>query len=313
MWTVERIVHFERGEFVRDGVSHFGFRQPDGRLYAVDHQRHAAGLVGSDGLLAWTVAARPVEDHIPNVVADLHFPMYVDVLQDGAPIVSNFGDARLWRIDLAQMRADVLVDGRPLGMVDMGNCVVDGEGCLWVNEVRGGRVWRFDRDGRPLRTVDGFGWIYDIRLTAAGEIYVLDSRRFALRAITREGDIRTVAGTGETGYAGDGGDARQATFGSDPSAPFDGPISLAIDEVGNAYVGDRFNHVVRVIEQGTNVISTIAGAGTADGGRPNDPDEADPLRLNLPRISSMDYCAGRLYVPTDLDGEAGDLAILRRG
>jgi len=311
MWTVERIVHFEPGDFVKDGASHFGFRQR-GRLYAVDHVRHVVGLVGGDGELEWTVAADEVERGVPNIEAALAFPMYIDLLPDGSPIVSNFGDARLWRIDLERMRAGVLVDGRALGMVDMGNGVVDAEGCIWVSEVRGGRVWRFDRDGRPMRALDGFGWIYDIRPGPDGDLYVLDSGKFALRAIDRDENVRTIAGTGGTGYDGDGGDACEATFGSDPAARFDGPISLSPDEQGNVFIGDRFNHVVRMIECETHVITTIAGRPAADDEQANDPSERDPLQLNLPQISSMDYCAGRLYVPTDLDPDGGDLAVLRR-
>jgi sugar lactone lactonase YvrE len=35
----------------------------------------------------------------------------------------------------------------------MGNCVVDEGGSIWVNEVRGCRVWRFDQAGRRLETL----------------------------------------------------------------------------------------------------------------------------------------------------------------
>ncbi|HLY93710.1 MAG TPA: hypothetical protein VKP14_02595 [Gaiellaceae bacterium] len=45
---------------------------------------------------------------------------------------------------------------------------------------------------------------------------------------------------------------------------------------------------------------------------PNDPAERDPLSLRLPRIGSMDYSGGRLFVPTDLDAGAGDLVVLRK-
>jgi streptogramin lyase len=223
--------------------------------------------------------------------------MYVDVLPDGSPIVSNFGDARLWRIDLARMHADVLVDGHTLGMVDMGNCVVDTEGFVWINEVRGGRVWRFDPNGRHVRTIDGFGWIYDIRLAPDGELFVLDSGNFALRAV--DPDTRSVRTVAEG-------------FASKPTARFDGPISLAVAEDGIAYVGDRFAYVVRAVDPASGATTTVAGSGDADDARPNDPFETDPLRLNLPEISSMDYCAGRLYVPTDLDPDGGDLAVLMR-
>jgi len=329
MWTVERIVHFEPGDLVVEGVSHFGFRDRRGRLHAVDHQRHVVARVGSDGELEWTVAPEPPFADVPNVEAELEFPMYVDVLPDETVLIANFECARLYRVDPRRLGAELLVDGKALGLADMGNCVVDREGFVWVNEVRGCRVRRFDPTGRLVLTLgDGtpgfqaeavsfdrvrFGWIYDLRPGPSGTVYALDSGNFAVRAIdpaTRS--VRTVAGTGAAGYEGDGGDAREATFGGDAEARFDGPISLALDELGNVYVGDRFNGVVRMIEHDSGTISTAAGRGSTDDARANDPQERDPLRLRLPQISSMDYCDGRLYVPTDLTGGKGDLAVLRR-
>ena len=256
--------------------------------------------------------------------------MFIDALPDGSLLVSNFEVARLYRIDVERMRADLLVDGHAIGMVDMGNCVVDAAGTVWVNEVTGCRVWRFDASGRVVAVLGTgqpgfqrdsvdfdavrFNWIYDIRRGPDDSIYVLDSRNFALRVIDIAARrVVTIAGNGTSGYSGDGGDAREATFGSDPTTRFDGPISLSVDELGNAYIGDRQNHVVRMLERASGTISTIAGSHVADDARANDPAERHPRRLNLPQISSMDYHGGRLFVPTDLaEGHGGDLAVLRR-
>lgn len=328
-WAVERIVHFERGEFVKAGLAHFGFHVRGGHYFAIAHRQHYLGLVGPDGRLLWTAAPRPVFEGVPNIPAELEYPMYVDLLPDDTFVVSNFENAQLVRVDPATMSARVLIDGRRLGLVDMGNGVVDNEGFIWVNEVRGCRVWRFDPIGRPVETLgDGiagfqadavgfdavrFNWIYDLRPGPDGTIYVLDSKSFALRIIDPDSrSVRLLAGNGAPGYSGDGANARNATFGSDRTATFDGPISLSLDEAGNAYVGDRFNQVVRMIERASGTISTIAGRPEATAEAPNDPAERDPLRLNLPLISSMDYDHGRLFVPTDLADESGDLAVLRR-
>jgi hypothetical protein len=328
-WVVERIVHFDPGDFVKSGLAHFGFHARDGRYYAIAHRQHYLGLVGQEGRVAWTVAARPVFEDVPNIPAELEYPMYADVLPDETVVVSNFGNTRLYRIEPETMSAQLLVDGREFGMVDMGNCVVDDEGCVWVNEVTGCRVWRFDRSGRPIETLgDGvagfhpevvgfdaarFNWVYDLRRGPHGSVYVLDSRNFAVRVVDLASrSVRTLVGTGKAGYTGDGADARAATFGSDPSAEFDGPISLSLDEAGNAYVGDRFNHVVRMIEQDSGIVSTIAGHSAVTDDSANDPSVRDPLRLRLPRISSMDYDRGRLFVPTDLEDDSGDLVVLRR-
>jgi hypothetical protein len=328
-WEVECVVHFRPGDVVNQGFVHFGFHDRAGRQYAIAHARHFLGLVGDDDRLAWTVAKDDVFPDVPNIAADLEFPMFIDELRDGSLIVPNFECARLYRIDPERKRADLLVDGHTLGMVDMGNAVVDAGGSIWVNEVTGCRVWRFDPAGKVIEVLGTgepgfqhdaagfdqvrFNWIYDIRRGPDDDIYVLDSRNFSLRRIDIEARrVVTVAGNGSAGYTGDGGDARHATFGSDPTAPFDGPISLSLDELGNAFIGDRQNHVVRMLDRSTGTIATIAGRPAADDQRANDPRERDPRRLNLPQISSMDYHAGRLFVPTDLGEPQGDLAVLRK-
>ena len=328
-WVVDRIIHFGSEDFVKNGLSHFGFHDRTGNRYAIDHQKHFLGLIGENDRLNWTAAAQQVFEGIRNIAVKLNYPMYIDNLADGTLLVSNFGDARLYRINVGTKEADLFVDGSRIGMKDAGNCVVDNEGLVWVNEVKGCKIWRFDSTGKPILTLgDGtpgfqsstvdfrevkFSWIYDIRRGPDGNIYVLDSRNFAVRLIDlKHHVVTTLAGTGKPGYEGDGGDAQDATFGSNPTVRFDGPISLSVDEDGNIFVGDRQNHVVRMIHRKSGIIRTIAGNYISDKGKSNKLKEKDPLRLNLPEISSMDYYNGHLFVPTDLSPETGDLAVLRR-
>ena len=328
-WIVEKVVHFGPGDLVKNGLPHFGFHDRTGKHYAIFHQKHFLGLIGKDGRLEWTVAAHQVFQGTPNIVAKLNYPMYIDNLVDKTLLVSNFGDARIYHIDVRKMKAELFVEGSKIGMKDAGNCVVDDEGSFWVNEVEGCRIWKFDSKGNPVLTLgDGtpgfqqgavsfgeakFSWIYDIRRGPDGNIYVLDSRNFAVRLIDlKNRKVKTITGTGKPGYEGDGGNALTATFGSDPTARFDGPISLSLDEEGNIFVGDRQNHVVRMIQRKSHTITTIAGNHHSVKGKDNNLEEQDPLRLNLPEISSMDYYDGHLFVPTDLSPETGDLAVLRK-
>jgi hypothetical protein len=67
-----------------------------------------------------------------------------------------------------------------------------------------------------------------------------------------------------------------------------------------------------MIHRKSGTIRTIAGNHHSVEGMSNDPEEKDPLKLNLPEISSLDYFNGHLLIPTDLSPEAGDLAVLRR-
>ena len=329
-WSIERILSFNfKTEFVKDGLAHFGFHDRAGSFYAVAHQQHFMGLVGKGGQLEWTAAKDRVFPGVPNIRTPLDFPIFVDCFVDGSLVVSNFGDSRLYRIYPDMMNSELLVDGAALGIRHAGNCIVDGDGCIWLNEVEGCRIRRFDQAGRLLLTLGKgepgfqsrpaefndvmFNWIYDIRRGPEGNVYVLDSKNFAVRVIdVGVSKVFTIAGTGKSGYSGDGGNPLRATFGSDPSSRFDGPISLSLDEDCNIYVGDRFNRVVRMIEKKSNTIATIAGDATYRGKDGNDALESDPLALRLPNISSMDYHNRRLIVPTNLTEQFGDLIILSK-
>ena len=76
------------------------------------------------------------------------------------------------------------------------------------------------------------------------------------------GKIQTVVGTGEDGYAGDGGPATQALIGE--------AYGCAFDTDDNLYICDGRNHTVRRIDRNSWVIATVAGTGAAgysgDGG-----------------------------------------------
>ncbi len=68
--------------------------------------------------------------------------------------------------------------------------------------------------------------------------------------------IRTLVGTGESGYTGDGGHSIQARLNE--------PKGVTIDYHGNVYVADSENHVIRKVDRVTGVISTVAGMSEED-------------------------------------------------
>jgi hypothetical protein len=62
----------------------------------------------------------------------------------------------------------------------------------------------------------------------------------------------------------------------------------------------------------TGIIGTIAGKHERIDGKSNNSKETDPLKLNLPQITSMDYHNGSLFVPTDITTDIGDLIVLEK-
>jgi sugar lactone lactonase YvrE len=99
------------------------------------------------------------------------------------------------------------------------------------------------------------------------------------------GIIHTIAGTGEKGYAGDGGPAVRALLNE--------PFMCALDTQGNIYMAEAMNHCVRRIDQRTGVITTVAGTGepgyTGDGG------PATRATLNQPYALQVDT-QGDMYI-----------------
>jgi hypothetical protein len=69
--------------------------------------------------------------------------------------------------------------------------------------------------------------------------------------------IKTVAGSGTAGYAGDGSLAI--------SSKLNKPVGLAYDMMGNLYIADTDNSRIRKVDSMTGVISTIAGSSFTPG------------------------------------------------
>ena len=99
--------------------------------------------------------------------------------------------------------------------------------------------------------------------------------------------IRTVAGTGLTGYTGDGGPAAQAEF--------NGAGSVAYDSAGNLYIVDAGNFRVRKVDT-SGTITTVAGNGvegySGDGGPATAAALADPAGVALDSDGNL-YVAER--------------------
>jgi hypothetical protein len=99
------------------------------------------------------------------------------------------------------------------------------------------------------------------------------------------GIIQTVAGTGEKGYAGDGGLAIHARMSE--------PFMCAFDAQGHLYVAEATNHCIRRIDQATGVITTVAGTGVA--GYAGDGGPATRATLNQPYSLQIDT-NGDIYI-----------------
>jgi len=121
-----------------------------------------------------------------------------------------------------------------------------------------------------------FSSLSDIAVDATGNVLVVDSINNALRKVTRNGAVSTLAGNGEKGHVDGVGDA----------ARFYMPQGIVVAVNGSIYVSDSENHCVRHVKQGDWAVSTLAGDGKKEKGY------ADGVglnaRFNTPRGLALD-------------------------
>ncbi|HEX5228571.1 MAG TPA: IPT/TIG domain-containing protein [Bryobacteraceae bacterium] len=120
----------------------------------------------------------------------------------------------------------------------------------------------------------------------AGNIYVAEAAGNRIRKIATDGSIRTVAGTGVAGFAGDGSAANVAQINQ--------PYGIALDATGNLYIADLGNARVRKVAlDGT--IHTVAGGGSLPATNSGQGGPATMAQFMQPRNVAIDG-TGSLYI-----------------
>jgi streptogramin lyase len=118
-----------------------------------------------------------------------------------------------------------------------------------------------------------------------GALYFCDMDNQRVRKIAPGGTISTVAGSGQKGYAGDGGPALHAKLNE--------PYEVRFDAAGDLYFVERLNAIVRKAGLKSGVISTVAGNGTE--GFSGDGGPATQAQMKQPHSIAFDQ-AGDLYI-----------------
>ena len=260
-------------------------------------------------LLSWAVLS-------PGILAEdapTFTPRSVAVRSDGTLIISDDVKYRILGLDPSGVLTVQLergtVDPGSGRKVDLGRPVgiaLDGVDNLYLADRNTHRIFRIDRQSGAVATVAGnreFGYRYDdvaatetslstpvgVALDREGNLYFVEqSSRRVRRVDPKTGQIATVAGSGRTGFSGDGGPATEAAF----EVPFD----VAVDRRGNLYIADTGNHRIRRVDAGTGLISTYAGDGKGrfggDGGPAARASLYDPFSVALDRSGNL-YIADR--------------------
>jgi uncharacterized protein (TIGR03437 family) len=116
---------------------------------------------------------------------------------------------------------------------------------------------------------------------SSGVIYVSDTSH---RVLKYNGNLTTLAGSGDVGFSGDNGPA--------PKAVLNNPVGLAIDSAGTVYIADANAFRIRAVTA-SGIITTIAGSGRV--GYAGDGGSALSAYLNFPSGVCVDG-AGNIYI-----------------
>jgi sugar lactone lactonase YvrE len=280
-----------------------------GNLYIADDGNDRVRRVSVSGTIT-TLAGGSVQDGGPAVSANLDSPFGVAVDAAGNLYIADTSNNRVRRVSVSGVITTVAGTGSPGFSGDGGpatnaqlaspsGVAVDAAGNLYIADNGNSRVRRVSVSG-VITTVAGTGMYgfsgdggpatnaqlkspFGVAVDSVGNLYIADPYNHRVRKVSVSGVITTVAGTGPSGFWGDGEAATDAQLSF--------PSGVAVDGAGNLYIADTGNSRVRVVSLGT--ISTKAGTGvegfSGDGGPAVDAQLFQPLGVAVD-------AAGNLYV-----------------
>jgi sugar lactone lactonase YvrE len=216
-------------------------------LYVADHYNNLIRKITPDGVVS-TLAGQLTRGYVDatGIAAKFNGPMDVAVDGTGNVFVSDEQNRCIRKVNPA---GQVTTVGPQTLDVPEG-IEIDGAGNLYVMMTGSSRICKISQTGiltiiagREFGFVDGpvdnaqFRHPEGLAIHADGSIYIGDFGNHAVRKISKDGIVSTVAG-GTKGFAdGLGRDAK-----------FDTPSGIAIDVHGNIYVADTSNSRIRKLQ-----------------------------------------------------------------
>jgi DNA-binding beta-propeller fold protein YncE len=243
----------------------------DGNMYFVDMPAHQVKVLSRGGtvsVVAGTGSPGFSGDGGPAASAALKQPHSIALDRDGRLLICDIGNHRVRQVDLRTGLISTWGGTGETGTTEDGSS--RSKARLW-----GPRAIDFERNGDA--------------------VLVLREGNAVLRYSPAKDQFRRIAGTGEKGYSGDGGDALKALL--------SGPKGVSCAPDGSIYIADTESHTIRCIDRG-GIIRTIAGTGDRGDGP-----VGDPTRCKLARPHGVLAAkSGEVYIG---DSEAHRVRVLR--
>ena len=234
---------------------------PNARVLRIDDRDEAIATVAGTGEEEGDGGSGPATD-VP-----LAAPLHLAFDATGNLFIVEASSPRIRKVDADGVLTTIAGTGEPGYSGDGGPAIdaqigedirgiaVDADGNVYFSENNGRRVRKVDTEG-TITTVAGTGELDfsgdggpateatlagpdGLAFAADGSLYIADRENNRVRRIDSDGIIDTVAGTGVSGYAGDGGPASEAELAN--------PEGIAFDADGNLYIADFGNRRIRKV------------------------------------------------------------------
>ncbi|WP_166822242.1 NHL domain-containing protein [Thalassoroseus pseudoceratinae] len=233
----------------------------DGNMFFVEMQNHIVRRVDAETGIISTVAGSGRKgfsgDGGKATEAELHRPHSIVLDKKGHLYICDIGNHRIRRVDLKTGHIMTYA-----GTGKKGN-TPDGAP-LAGTPLSGPRALDIGPDG-----------ILYLALREGNAVFAIDPETATLKHL---------AGTGKSGYTGDGGPAKVAKL--------SGPKGIAVGPEGDLYLADTESHTIRVIRMASGTIETLVG-----NGNPGDGPDGDPRKCRTKRPHGV-YVdrAGQVYI-----------------
>ena len=223
----------------------------DGTVYFADTINARVRKVLADGTIS-TVAGdgihRYAGDANTAAIASLAYPNGVAVGRDGFVYIADTRNYRIRRVDASGVITTVAGTGEPdatgeatgrgaaVGEITALLGTADG---IYFTEVTPNRLALLDYAGEVHTIATRVGDSYGLAQGSDGTLYVGSYLGSKVLGVSRAGDVRDVAGTGQRGFGGDGGPPLGATFSA--------VMGIAAGGDGRVYVADTGAQRIRAV------------------------------------------------------------------
>jgi sugar lactone lactonase YvrE len=240
----------------------------DGNVFVADKHNHAIRKINADGIIT-TVAGNGTAgysgDGGPATAARLNHPLglcldvagNLYIADNSNTVVRKISPSGIISTFAGNNHAGSSGDGRAATAASLRNVravAADGKGNIYISDTwnsiirkvdtrgiittyAGFRVPGYRGDGGPA-TLSCLHYPVGITFDADDNLYIADNFNHAIRKVSAEGKMSTVAGTGTKGYSGDGGPATAAQTSH--------PTSLVISN-GHLYFTEFTNNLIRTL------------------------------------------------------------------